>query len=76
MSTNIIVPQLSFSMTEGALTEWLQKNGASIREGDPLYAIEADKSIVEVPAPASGTLQITGETGTTYQVGSIIGTIE
>lgn len=76
MAYEILVPQLSFSMTEGTLTEWLAADGDIVAEGAPLYAIEADKSTVEVPAPASGTLRISGETGETYPVGSTIGTIE
>lgn len=75
MSYDIIVPQLSFSMTEGAIAEWLATDGATVTEGAPLYSIEADKSTFEVPAPASGTLAITSEPGETYPVGTVIGTI-
>ena len=75
MSYEIIVPQLSFSMTEGAIAEWLSADGAIVTEGEPLYSIEADKSTFEVPAPASGTLAITSATGETYAVGTVIGTI-
>jgi pyruvate/2-oxoglutarate dehydrogenase complex dihydrolipoamide acyltransferase (E2) component len=76
MSYDIIVAKLSFSMTEGVLTEWLVADGTVVKEGDPLYVIEADKSNVEVPAPTSGILRITGETGETYEVGAVIGAIE
>jgi pyruvate/2-oxoglutarate dehydrogenase complex dihydrolipoamide acyltransferase (E2) component len=75
MAYDIIVPQLSFSMTEGTLTEWLVENGATVTEGAPLFSIEADKSTVEVPAPTSGILTISGEADETYAVGTVIGSI-
>ena len=76
MATDIILPKIGFSMTEGVLAEWLAQDGATVNEGDPLYAIESDKSTNEVEAPASGTLKIVGAPGETYQVGDIIGSIE
>ncbi len=76
MATEIILPKIGFSMTEGVLSEWLAADGADVTEGQPLYSIESDKSINEVEAPASGTLRITGQTGETYEVGTVIGTIE
>lgn len=76
MATQIILPKIGFSMTEGVLAEWLVEDGASIKEGDPLFAIESDKSTNEVEAPASGVVRILGAAGETYEVGAIIGTIE
>lgn len=76
MATDIILPKIGFSMTEGVLAEWLAEDGATVAEGQPLYAIESDKSTNEVEAPASGTLRITGVAGETYDVGAVIGTIE
>ena len=76
MSTSLTIPRLEMAMTEGVLAEWLAQDGATIAAGDPLYAIESDKSTNEVEAPASGTLKITGVPGETYQVGDVIGTIE
>jgi|UniRef100_UPI0035CB1375 pyruvate/2-oxoglutarate dehydrogenase complex dihydrolipoamide acyltransferase (E2) component len=76
MATDIILPKIGFSMTEGVLAEWLVADGATVREGDPLYGIESDKSTNEVEAPASGTLRTIGVPGETYEVGTVIGTIE
>ncbi len=76
MATEIRIPKLGISMTEATLTEWFAQNGATIVAGSPLYAIEMDKSTNEVDAPASGTLTVLGETGVTYEVGTLIGTIE
>lgn len=76
MATDIILPKIGFSMTEGVLAEWLAEDGAAVTEGQPLYAIESDKSTNEVESPASGTLRITGVPGETYEVGAVIGSIE
>jgi pyruvate/2-oxoglutarate dehydrogenase complex dihydrolipoamide acyltransferase (E2) component len=76
MATELILPKIGFSMTEGVLAEWLAADGASVTEGQPLFSIESDKSTNEVEAPASGVLKIMGVPGNTYEVGSVIGVIE
>lgn len=76
MATEILLPKIGFSMTEGTLAEWLVDDGATVTEGQPLFSIETDKSTNEVEAPSSGTLRITGQAGETFDVGAVIGTIE
>ncbi|MEJ0045202.1 MAG: lipoyl domain-containing protein [Rhodospirillales bacterium] len=75
MATEIILPKLGFSMDEATLTEWLVVDGGAVQAGEPLYAIESEKSVQEIDAPASGTLRILKEPGEIYQVGTIIGEI-
>lgn len=76
MATEIIMPKIGFSMTEGILVEWLVENGTAIKEGEPLFTVESDKSTNEVESPASGKVTITATTGETYEVGDVLGTIE
>jgi pyruvate/2-oxoglutarate dehydrogenase complex dihydrolipoamide acyltransferase (E2) component len=76
MTTEIILPKIGFSMTEGVLAEWLAADGASVTEGQPLFSVESDKSTNEVEAPASGVLKIMSVPGDTYAVGVVIGVIE
>ncbi len=76
MATEIILPKIGFSMTEGVLAEWLVADGASVTEGQPIFTLESDKSTNEVESPAAGTIKITGVPGQTYEVGAVIGTIE
>ncbi len=76
MATEIILPKIGFSMNEGTLAEWLVADGATVTEGQPLFLLEADKSSNEVEAPAAGTLRIQAEVGGTYEVGTVLGTIE
>ena len=47
----------------------------SVEEGDPLFSIATEKVEQEVEAGASGTVQWTGEVGTTYDIGAEIGVI-
>ncbi|HKX78303.1 MAG TPA: biotin/lipoyl-containing protein [Novosphingobium sp.] len=76
MAIEILLPKIGFSMTEGVLAEWLAEDGATIDAGQPLFAIESDKSTNEVEAPASGVLRIKAQPGETYEVGAVLGTIE
>lgn len=75
MSTQILLPKLGFSMNEGTLTEWLVGDGAPVTEGQLLYALESDKSIQEIEAPASGTLKIIAQPGEVYEVGTVLAEI-
>jgi pyruvate/2-oxoglutarate dehydrogenase complex dihydrolipoamide acyltransferase (E2) component len=75
MATDIILPKIGFSMTEGVLAEWLVADGATVTEGQPIFSLESDKSTNEVESPAAGVIKITGVAGETYEVGAIIGTI-
>jgi pyruvate/2-oxoglutarate dehydrogenase complex dihydrolipoamide acyltransferase (E2) component len=76
MATQILLPKIGFSMSEAQIAEWLAKDGDQVTEGQPLYLLEADKSTNEVEAPASGTLRIVAQTGETYEVGTVLGSIE
>jgi pyruvate/2-oxoglutarate dehydrogenase complex dihydrolipoamide acyltransferase (E2) component len=76
VATEIVLPKIGFSMTEAAVAEWLVEDGGHVNEGDPLFLLEADKSTNEVEAPASGTLRIASIVGETYEVGTVLGTIE
>ncbi|MEX3957404.1 biotin-dependent enzyme [Trinickia symbiotica] len=75
MSTDVLMPKLGFSMNEGTLVEWLAADGAAISEGQPLYALESDKSVQEIEAPASGTLKIIASVGEVYPVGELLAQI-
>jgi len=76
MATDIILPKLGFSMSEGTLTEWLAADGDTVAEGQPLYLFESDKSSNEVESPASGILRISAAVDETYDVGTVLGVIE
>ncbi len=56
MATNILMPALSPTMTEGTLARWLKKEGDSIKAGDVIAEIETDKATMEVEAVDEGIL--------------------
>lgn len=77
MATEIKVPDMGESVTEGTVARWFKKVGEAIAADEPLVEIETDKVTVEVPAPSSGVLsEIKAEEGVDVEVGSVIGAID
>ncbi|MFM7779848.1 MAG: pyruvate dehydrogenase complex dihydrolipoamide acetyltransferase [Alphaproteobacteria bacterium] len=56
MATNILMPALSPTMTEGNLARWLKQEGDRIKAGDVIAEIETDKATMEVEAVDEGIL--------------------
>ena len=56
MSTQILMPALSPTMTEGKLAKWLKKEGDQVKSGDLIAEIETDKATMEMEAVDEGTL--------------------
>ncbi|MGG5808086.1 pyruvate dehydrogenase complex dihydrolipoamide acetyltransferase [Falsiroseomonas sp. CW058] len=56
MATNILMPALSPTMTEGTLARWLKKEGEPVKAGDIIAEIETDKATMEVEAVDEGVL--------------------
>jgi pyruvate dehydrogenase E2 component (dihydrolipoamide acetyltransferase) len=77
MSTNILMPALSPTMTEGTLSRWFKKEGDEVKSGDVLAEIETDKATMEVEAVDEGYLaKIVVPDGTeNVAVNAVIGVI-
>ncbi len=75
MAVQVLLPKLGFSMNEGKVTEWLVADGGAVTEGQPLYALESEKSVQEIDAPASGTLRIIAPVDETLEVGTVLAEI-
>ncbi|MDR6224608.1 dihydrolipoamide acetyltransferase family protein [Desmospora profundinema] len=73
MATDITMPQLGESVTEGTITKWLKQPGDSVSKYEPLCEVATDKVNAEVPSTITGTLSeiVTGE-GETVEVGVVI----
>ncbi len=56
MATQILMPALSPTMTEGKLARWLKKEGDMVKSGDVIAEIETDKATMEVEAVDEGVL--------------------
>jgi len=76
MATEIRVPTLGESVSEATIAQWFKKPGDAVNQDEPLVELETDKVTVEVPAPASGTLEaILVKEGDTVEVGALLGQI-
>jgi pyruvate/2-oxoglutarate dehydrogenase complex dihydrolipoamide acyltransferase (E2) component len=75
MSTEIRIPSIGFSTQEATLAEWMVADGGAAVKGEPLYALEMDKSTQEIEAPVSGTLMIKVEAGEVCEIGALIAEI-
>ncbi|ARU17913.1 lipoyl domain-containing protein [Croceicoccus marinus] len=54
---DVMLPQFGMGMQDAEIVRWLKQPGDRVEEGEPLVEIEAAKTTVEVPAPASGILK-------------------
>jgi pyruvate dehydrogenase E2 component (dihydrolipoamide acetyltransferase) len=71
----VVMPKLGLIMTEANLLEWFKKDGERVEKGELLFSFESDKSVVEIEAPASGTVKTLVEVGTTVAVQTPIAVI-
>ena len=77
MSIEIRVPQLPESVADATLVAWRKQPGESISRDDNLADLETDKVVLEVPAPANGTLkEILIQAGTTVRSGDLLAIVE
>ncbi|PWH18432.1 MAG: 2-oxo acid dehydrogenase subunit E2 [Ardenticatenia bacterium] len=73
MATEIYMPQLGLTMTEGTVTRWLKRTGDAVKQGEPVVEIETDKVTTEIEAPADGVLgPILVEEGKTAPIGGVL----
>jgi 2-oxoglutarate dehydrogenase E2 component (dihydrolipoamide succinyltransferase) len=76
MATDVVMPQMGESITEGTLTKWLKKVGDTVQRDEPLFEISTDKVDAEIPSPAAGTLQeIKTPEGSTVQINTVVAVI-
>ena len=72
-STDILLPELGESVTEGTVTRWLKQVGEEIAVDEPLLEISTDKVDTEIPSPVAGVLQeILAAEDETIAVGSVL----
>lgn len=70
--TDITMPRLSDSMTEGTILTWLKADGDEVAEGEELVEIETDKATMTYESPAAGLLSIVAGAGDTLAVGAVM----
>lgn len=71
--TNVIMPQMGESVTEGVITAWYKKLGDWVDKDESLLSITTDKVDADVPSPAAGYLTKIGfEEGATVEIDTVI----
>jgi 2-oxoisovalerate dehydrogenase E2 component (dihydrolipoyl transacylase) len=76
MQTEVVMPQMGVSVSEGTVTKWLRQVGEPIQRDEPLLEISTDKVDTEVPSPAEGVVaQILVQEGETVEVGTVLALI-
>jgi 2-oxoglutarate dehydrogenase E2 component (dihydrolipoamide succinyltransferase) len=76
MATEVNLPELGESVTEGTVTRWLKQIGDEVAVDEPLLEVSTDKVDTEIPSPVSGTLlEIKANEDDTVEVGAVLGVI-
>ncbi|WP_411346215.1 2-oxoglutarate dehydrogenase complex dihydrolipoyllysine-residue succinyltransferase [Paenibacillus sp. WLX1005] len=74
--SEIKVPEMGESITEGTVSKWVVKEGDTVSQGDVLLELETDKVNLEISAEEDGVIEsITRQEGDTVQVGESVGVI-
>ncbi len=76
MATEVNLPALGESVTEGTVTRWLKQVGDSVAVDEPLLEVSTDKVDTEIPSPVAGTLlEIKANEDDTVEVGAVLALI-
>ncbi len=74
--TDVVMPKMGESITEGTILEWKKQVGDSIAKDETLLEISTDKVDSEIPSPATGTIvEIIAQVNDTIPVGDVIARI-
>ncbi|AKE41605.1 2-oxoglutarate dehydrogenase E2 component [Corynebacterium kutscheri] len=75
-ATDVVMPELGESVTEGTITQWLKSVGDTVEVDESLLEVSTDKVDTEVPSPVAGTiLEILAQEDDTVDVGAVIAII-
>ncbi|QEM69363.1 2-oxo acid dehydrogenase subunit E2 [Geobacter sp. FeAm09] len=76
MATEITMPKLSDTMTEGSFIGWRKQVGERVERGEVIAEVETDKAVMELEAFTSGVLlKIMAKEGENVPVGTVLGLI-
>ncbi|GAA2144109.1 hypothetical protein GCM10009844_17290 [Nocardioides koreensis] len=76
MATEVNLPALGESVTEGTVTRWLKSVGDTVAVDEPLLEVSTDKVDTEIPSPVAGTLlEIKAQEDDTVEVGAVLAMI-
>ncbi len=76
MASDVTLPALGESVTEGTVTRWLKQVGDQVAVDEPLLEVSTDKVDTEIPSPVAGTLvEIRAHEDDTVAVGAVLAVI-
>jgi pyruvate dehydrogenase E2 component (dihydrolipoamide acetyltransferase) len=76
MATDVVMPQMGESITEGTIVRWIKKVGDKVDRDEALFEISTDKVDAEIPSPVAGVLaEIRAKEGDTVAVNSVVAVI-
>ena len=71
--SEVVLPALGESVTEGTVTRWLKKVGDTVAVDEPLVEVSTDKVDTEIPSPVAGVVQqILVQEDETIEVGAVL----
>jgi pyruvate dehydrogenase E2 component (dihydrolipoamide acetyltransferase) len=74
--TEVLMPQMGESITEGTITKWLKKVGDTVQRDEPIFEISTDKVDAEIPSPVAGKLtEIKVPEGSTVTINTVVAVI-
>ncbi len=77
MKTDVVMPQMGESVTEGTVTQWLKEPGDFVERDEPLFEITTDKVDAEVPSPKAGVLvKKLVEVGETVEINTVVAVLD
>ncbi len=77
MKTDVVMPQMGESVTEGTVTQWLKEPGEFVERDEPLFEITTDKVDAEVPSPKAGVLvKKLVEVGETVEINTVVAVLD
>jgi len=76
MVYEVVVPKLGVSVNEATIIQWLKREGEPVREGEPIFVVETEKTTMDIESNVSGTLlKIIHPEGETLQAGRVAGLV-
>ncbi len=74
MPEEIVMPRLSDTMEEGTISQWLKREGDTVKRGDAILEVQTDKANMELEAYSDGVIQqIIHPDGATVPIGTVVG---
>ncbi len=76
-TTEVVLPELGTGVSSGELVAWLVEPGDRVADGQTIAEIETDKSVVEIPAPASGIVaELRADPGDDLDEGAVVAVLD